>query len=293
MKRPSQYYSLAAKLWSAHWKESTLLIVLVVLISCILVGLLIPGVVLTIANPMAGGLCLTAVGLVALFVWLLCYYYIPVCYLSMKRGEPLRREGLQINSWRAAGFAAMMLLPTFVSQILQYSQNGDISTGVKLTLSLISLGVSVFAIIWAYAVAAPLPLLANDNREAPVGGLTKRSWNMMDGYKWKLFCVDFLIIYLPILVMVIVLSSMLVHSLVMEGVEAAVTLEDPVDTNLYLRTFSEHIGGTIFICVMMLLVWFVWAPMDYFARALFYDDLLAEQGETTEVIEEIEVIEVK
>lgn len=291
MKSTLQYCSLAFQHWAAHWKESTLIVLLSMIIACLCVGLVVPCMLLAKATPLIGGIALVAVGLLVIAAGLLLYYYIPVCFLSLKRNEPISRERLKISSWRAMGIAVMMLLPSIVSQILQTIQNDDMSTGIKLAIALISLGVSIFAIIWAYAIAAPLPMLAHDNREETVGQLTRYSWDIMNGYKWKLFCIDFMIMFLALIVTVIVMVSMLIPVVMDAGANAIGTHSNPDIWKMYGDAFSGHTGGAIFIGVMMLIVWFVLMPVDYIARALYYDDLIAEQTQATDATGQTEVVE--
>lgn len=288
MKNLFQYCSLAFQHWAAHWKESTLIILLMVIIACLAVGLIAPFVVLAKAAPVVGTLVLLIVGLIVTAALMLLYYYIPVCFLTLNRNEPISRERLKINRWRAMGVAVMTLLPSIVSQILQACQSDELSTGIKLAIGLISLGVSIFALIWAYAVAAPLPLLAHDNREESVGQLVRYSWDIMNGYKWKLFCIDFMLVFLPLIVMCTVMVGMLIP-VVMAGGASAVS--DPDIWKMYAEAFSAHKGGAIFVGVIMLIVWFVLMPVDCFARAEFYDDLIAEQAKATDATRQAEVVE--
>lgn len=282
MKSSSQYYSLAAKHWAAHWKESTLLVLFTMVVYAIIFALLEPCTMLVRVAFFAGSICLLAVGIFGMQI----YYYLPVCFLALKREEPLSRKSLQINPWRAIGIAFIMFLPSMVSQLLQNLQKVDMSGGLKLTVALVGLAISVFTLIWVYAVAA-LPLLANDNREESVGSLTKRSWEMMDGYKWKLFCVDFLTIFIPLIIMVVVMMVMLYAKVVEKIVQEGKILTMPD----YLQVFGNHIGGTIFLCVMMLILCFVWMPINGIARAMFYDDLIAEQTKATDATGQAEVVE--
>lgn len=288
MKNLFQYCSLAFQHWAAHWKESTLIVLLSIIIVCLLMGLVVPCVLLAKAAPVVGGIALVVVGLLVMAAGLLLYYYLPVCFLTLNRNEPISRERLKINRWRAMGVAVMTLLPSIVSQILQACQGDELSTGIKLAIGLISLGVSIFALIWAYAVAAPLPLLAHDNREESVGQLVRYSWDIMNGYKWKLFCIDFMLVFLPLIVMCTVMVGMLIP-VVMAGGASAVS--DPDIWKMYAEAFSAHKGGAIFVGVIMLIEWFVLIPVGGFARAEFYDDLIAEQAKATDATGQAEVVE--
>ena len=288
MKNLFQYCSLAFQHWAAHWKESTLIILLMVIIACLAVGLIAPFVVLAKAAPVVGTLVLLIVGLIVTAALMLLYYYIPVCFLTLNRNEPISRERLKINRWRAMGVAVMTLLPSIVSQILQACQSDELSTGIKLAIGLISLGVSIFALIWAYAVAAPLPLLAHDNREESVGQLVRYSWDIMNGYKWKLFCIDFMLVFLPLIVMCTVMVGMLIPVVMNAGASA---VSNPDIWKMYAEAFSAHKGGAIFVGVIMLIEWFVLIPVGGFARAEFYDDLIAEQTKATDATGQAEVVE--
>ena len=284
MKLTSQYFSGGWKLWKSHVKESSIVMALQFAAMIIALILISPGLALMSSHPKFGLWYTVLMALVVLLTVGLLSYYIPVCFLAMRRGQSVTKSDLQVGYARALGVSVMMLWPTLIGNLLNQASSLDIGIGWKVCISLMAIGISVFAIFWVYAVSTMLPLLASDRPEESVWQLTRRCSQLTEGHKWQLFMIDLEILIGPVLVLWVLLMIgvfVLIVPLAMSGHAAALSGDSPEALKLIGSAFMERWGLYVTLgllsLIVILVMQFVFVPMQQFAHALFYEDLIAEQ----------------
>lgn len=285
MKLTSQYFSGSWQLWKSNIKESSIVIAIQFAAVIVAVILLAPGLAAMTAHPKFGMVYTVLMALAVVLTIGLLEYYIPVCFLAIRRGQSVTKADMQVGYARALAVSVMMVWPSIVSQILNQASNLEIGLGWKFCIALMAIGISVFAIVWVYAVATMLPLLASDHPDESVWQLTRRCSQLTEGHKWQLFVVDLEILIGPIMVLWVLLMIFvfaLVIPAALNGNAAALTSDSSEEMiRLMGSTFAERWGlftGIGLLCLLVMLVLqFVFVPIQQFAHALFYEDLLAEE----------------
>ena len=285
MKLTSQYFSGGWNLWKSHVRDSSVVMALQFAAMIVAMILIAPGLALMSSHPKFGLWYTVLAALAVLFTIGLLYYYVPVCFLAMRRGQSVTKADLQVGYARALAVSVMMVWPSIVSQILNQASNLEIGLGWKFRIALMAIGISVFAIVWVYAVATMLPLLASDHPDESVWQLTRRCSQLTEGHKWQLFVVDLEILIGPIMVLWVLLMIFVIALVIpaaLSGNAAALTSDSSEEMiRLMGSTFAERWGlftGIGLLCLLVMLVLqFVFVPIQQFAHALFYEDLIAEQ----------------
>ncbi|MBQ7530327.1 MAG: hypothetical protein IJT12_01295 [Paludibacteraceae bacterium] len=285
MKLTSQYFSGGWNLWKSHVRDSSVVMALQFAAMIVAMILIAPGLALMSSHPKFGLWYTVLAALAVLFTIGLLYYYVPVCFLAMRRGQSVTKADLQVGYARALAVSVMMVWPSIVSQILNQASNLEIGLGWKFCIALMAIGISVFAIVWVYAVATMLPLLASDHPDESVWQLTRRCSQLTEGHKWQLFVVDLEILIGPIMVLWVLLMIFVIALVIpaaLSGNAAALTSDSSEEMiRLMGSTFAERWGlftGIGLLCLLVMLVLqFVFVPIQQFAHALFYEDLIAEQ----------------
>ena len=284
MKLTSQYFSGGWNLWKSHVKESS--IVVAVQFAAVIVAMILiaPGLALMSSHPKFGLWYTIIIALAVLLTVGLLSYYVPVCFLAMRRGQSVTKADLQVGYARALGVSVMMMWPTLISNILNQASSLEIGLGWKFCISMMALGISVFAIIWLYAVATMLPLLAGDNPKQSVWQLTRRCSQLTEGHKWQLFMIDLEILIGPVVVLWVLMMIgifSLVMPLALGGHATALEADSTEALKLIGGAFVERWGLYVTLAllslIVMLVMQFVFVPIQQFAHVLFYEDLIAEQ----------------
>ena len=284
MKLTSQYFSGAWQLWKSNIKESSIVIAIQFAAVIVAVILLAPGLAAMTAHPKFGMVYTVLMALAVVLTIGLLEYYIPVCFLAIRRGQSITKADMQVSYARALAVSVMMVWPSIVSQILNQASNLEIGLGWKFCISMMALGISVFAIIWLYAVATMLPLLAGDHPKQSVWQLTRRCSQLTEGHKWQLFMIDLEILIGPVVVLWVLMMIgifSLVMPLALGGHATALEADSTEALKLIGGAFVERWGLYVTLAllslIVMLVMQFVFVPIQQFAHALFYEDLIAEQ----------------
>lgn len=284
MKLTSQYFSGGWQLWKSHVRESSVVMALQFAAMIVAVILVAPGLALMSSHTRFGLWYTIIIALAVLLTVGLLSYYVPVCFLALRRGQSVTKADLQVGYARALGVSVMMMWPTLISNILNQASNLEIGLGWKFCISMMALGISVFAIIWLYAVATILPLLAGDNPKQSVWQLTRRCSQLTEGHKWQLFMIDLEILIGPVVVLWVLMMIgifSLVMPLALGGHATALEADSTEALKLIGGAFVERWGLYVTLAllslIVMLVMQFVFVPIQQFAHALFYEDLIAEQ----------------
>lgn len=284
MKLTSQYFSGAWQLWKSNIKESSIVIAIQFAAVIVAVILLAPGLAAMTAHPKFGMVYTVLMALAVVLTIGLLEYYIPVCFLAIRRGQSITKADMQVSYARALAVSVMMVWPSIVSQILNQASNLEIGLGWKFCIALMAIGISVFAIVWVYAVATMLPLLASDHPDESVWQLTRRCSQLTEGHKWQLFMIDLEILIGPVVVLWVLMMIgifSLVMPLALGGHATALEADSTEALKLIGGAFVERWGLYVTLAllslIVMLVMQFVFVPIQQFAHALFYEDLIAEQ----------------
>ena len=267
MKSSSEYRALAWQKLKKNFADSAVVIVITALIAVAVFAIIFGGVMLCTEtdNGIAGGILCAMIGLLldgllmyALYVW----------FLSIVRREPMYKISAD-GIGRVSLCGLVLLVPSFVQAPFQTLTQHNAS------FALLILPAMVFA-VWFYYACAMMPYIVHDQRQVSVWQAFKQSVRMMDGYKWKLFVVDFKIMIWPVLLFFGLLLMTALGVVAMKGKAMAAD----INTNAYI------VAITCFSIVFILTFIFVLMPMYYMSHALFYEDLLAELSQPDETSEQ-------
>ena len=309
MKSTTQYLGQSWRLWKSHVKDSSIIVALQLAACLVMLALLVPGAFIIVSKPVVGLVYVSVMLLAVVFTLGLLYYYVPVCFQQISRDKPLSKEAVKVSYIRALGVCLFAVWPLVLSEILNTVSNFGLSLAWRLPLSLIVLGLSVFALIWIYMTGTLLPFIAHDNPDESVMSLTRRMIRLMDGYKGQLFCIDLLILVGPFVLLYVLLMVGLLAVIIplsLHGGLDALSAGSPESFGIIVQTFLDHWKihagvGSAFL-IVLLIMQFVLAPMQHLAHVCFYEDLIAErEGQETPVVgqdapevqeaEEAEVVE--
>lgn len=211
--------------------------------------------------------------MVALFVVLtvgLFNYYIPVWFLTLVRKQQPWYEA-QTGYFRALIAAFLVLLPSMLQEIISLPM--DLAQEPSIIASLLVLvlmpPVIVFSIWWTYAVGHILSFRVYDHPDRTVLQSVGDSIRMMKGYKLSLFCIDLLIMLLPVIVLLAVIFVLVF------GVAFVIALAPGY-------TVLAAVIAAVVALPIVAVYGFVVEPMLYIAHALFYEDMRAEQEPAVE-----------
>ena len=217
-------------------------------------------------QSIVAGLVTVAIALLVVFTVGLLNYYMPVWFMSLVRKQPEPWYEAQTSYGRALLATLIMLIPSIVEEVvtLPMSMSGEPSPIASIIFLILWGPMVLFVIWWTYAVNVTLPYRVYDRPERPVWQSVKDNITMMNGYKFKLFCVDFKVAVWPLLALYIMMMIMVVTLVVILVLSPGTSVTWIV------------VGMSVILFPIVLIVVFVTQPMLYFARARFYDDMRAE-----------------
>ena len=275
MKTAREYRSLAWDQLRANFKQSSIVVLVALLVGVIAFSSIFASVFYMLQSPSwVSGMIAAAVMSLMLLTTGLLGYYRPVWFMSMVRKQPERWYDIRTPYMRALIASVFVIIPNALSGLVngmsQFVQHTDsISPTIKLILALLIFGASLvvlaFTLWYGYSISIMLPLKVYDREERSVFGLIKETFQMMKGHRWQLFCVDFFIVVWPIIVIWFL-------SLVL-GVVVGLHTANLIDGNAFL---GAVVVTSVFLGAVFLVYLFLIAPMVHFAHALFYEDLQEE-----------------
>lgn len=234
-------------------------------------------------------------GMFFIEVLLLCtvgliYYYVPVWFLLLKRQQPLFHTDVPTSYGKALLTSWAVMLPSIIWDAWSVLKAG----GAEQTLGNHLLGVllimTALLIVWPFAVGITLPFRTYDHPDVSVDYLLKTNFQMMNGYKMKLFWVCFKVWFWPVVLYVLLALTILivwiqsVNSDILEMGLPLGTLSENFElryTTDYYPWKSHALGAVVAVLLLILgygICQFVISPVAHFAHTAFYEDLLAERG---------------
>lgn len=275
MKTAKEYRALAWGDLRAQFKQSSIIIFFVMVIALIAVSALIGAAALAVMQEsLIGWMLFAGVLLAIIFGVSVLDFYQPVWFLNLVRGGEAPWYETKVGYARALGAALLMLIPTVLSEsveglskLLEHPESMHWSVLLILALVVLVLSVAslIFTFWWAYAVSSVLPYRVMDHEDRSVMQSLKDSIKMMDGYKWKLFCVDILIYIWPLVILFVLIGVVFLLAILIAVMH----------TTSAIMTVSFVLTGAL-LTITLLAYSFMVKPMIYFARARFYEDLKAE-----------------
>lgn len=257
MKNSFKYRALAWQKLKKNFADSAVVVVITLLLALTVLAIFIGGIALCTETDhgIAGGILCALIGF---FLDGVLMYALYVWFLSVARHEPMYKISAD-GMGRVSLCGLALLIPSFVQAPFQTL------TQQHQQFALLILPVLVFAVWYNYACVM-MPYIVHDQRQVSVWQAFKQSVRMMDGYKWKLFVVDFKIMIWPVLLFFGLLLMTALGVVAMKGKAMAAD----INTNAY-------IGAIICFSIVFILTFiFVLLPMYYISHALFYEDLKAE-----------------
>lgn len=255
------------------YRQSSLIMLVTMLVDMIAVSLLYGSYYwYNSTQSMSAALVTILVGLAFVFTVGLLNYYMPVWFMSLVRKQPEPWYEAKTSYGRALLATLIMLIPSIVEEVVTLPVNmSDEPSPIALVVFMILwLPMVLFNIWWTYAVSTTLPYRVYDDSNRSVWEAVKDNIAMMKGYKFKLFCVDFLVAVWPLLALYIMMMIMVVAL-------AVVLVLSPGTSVTWIV-----VGMSVILFPLVLVIVFVTQPMLYFARARFYNDLRAEQEPAVE-----------
>lgn len=269
MKTTTDYCKLAWKELRAQFKQ-----VFVIMLAVVTLGMIAACVLygayywFTTTQSIIAALVTIMVALLVVLTVGLFNYYIPVWFLTLVRKQQPWYEA-QTGYLRALIAAFLVLLPSMFQEIVSLPM--DLSQEPSIIASILVLllmpPVIVFSVWWTYAVGHILSFRVYDHPDRTVFQSVGDSIRMMKGYKLSLFCVDLLIMLLPVIVLVAVIFVLVF------GVAFVMALAPEY-------TVLAAVIAAVVALPIVAVYGFVVEPMLYIAHALFYEDMRAEQEAT-------------
>ena len=269
MKTTTDYCKLAWKELRAQFKQVFVIMLAVVslgmIAACVLYGAYYW---FTATQSIIAALVTIMVALLVVLTVGLFNYYIPVWFLTLVRKQQPWYEA-QTGYFRALIAAFLVLLPSMLQEVVSLPM--DLSQEPSIIASILVLllmpPVIVFSVWWTYAVGHILSFRVYDHPDRTVFQSVGDSIRMMKGYKLSLFCVDLLIMLLPVIVLVAVIFVLVF------GVAFVMALAPEY-------TVLAAVIAAVVALPIVAVYGFVVEPMLYIAHALFYEDMRAEQEAT-------------
>ncbi len=269
MKTTTDYCALAWKELRAQFKQ-----VFVIILATVSLGMIAACVLygayywFTTTQSIIAALVTIMVALLVVLTVGLFNYYIPVWFLTLVRKQQPWYEA-QTGYLRALIAAFLVLLPSMLQEIVSLPM--DLAQEPSIIASLLVLilmpPVIVFSVWWTYAVGHILSFRVYDHPDRTVFQSVGDSIRMMKGYKLSLFCIDLLIMLLPVIVLVAVIFVLVF------GVAFVMALAPEY-------TVLAAVIAAVVALPIVAVYGFVVEPMLYIAHALFYEDMRAEQEAT-------------
>ena len=273
MKTASEYRSLAWQDLRAMYRQSSLIMLVTMLVGMIAVSLLYGSYYwYNSTQSMTAALVTILVGLAVVFTVELLNYYMPVWFMSLVRKQPEPWYEAKTSYGRALLATLIMLIPSIAEEVvtLPVNMSDEPSPIALLIFMILWLPIVLFIIWWTYAVSTTLPYRVYDDSNRSVWEAVKDNIAMMKGYKFKLFCVDFLVAVWPLLALYIMMMIMVVALVVILALSPGTSVTWIV------------VGMSVILFPFVLVIVFITQPMLYFAHARFYNDLRAEQEPAVE-----------
>lgn len=269
MKTTTDYCKLAWKELRSQFKQ-----VFVIILATVSLGMIAACVLygayywFTATQSIIAALVTIMVALLVVLTVGLFNYYIPVWFLTLVRKQQPWYEA-QTGYLRALIAAFLVLLPSMLQEIISLPM--DLAQEPSIIASLLVLllmpPVIVFSIWWTYAVGHILSFRVYDHPDRTVLQSVGDSIRMMKGYKLSLFCIDLLIMLLPVIVLLAVIFVLVF------GVAFVIALAPGY-------TVLAAVIAAVVALPVVAVYGFVVEPMLYIAHALFYEDMRAEQEAT-------------
>lgn len=273
MKTTTDYCKLAWKELRAQFKQVFVIMLAVVslgmIAACVLYGAYYW---FTTTQSIIAALVTIMVALLVVLTVGLFNYYIPVWFLTLVRKQQPWYEA-QTGYFRALIAAFLVLLPSMLQETVSLPM--DLAQEPSIIASLLVLvlmpPVIVFSVWWTYAVGHILSFRVYDHPDRTVLQSVGDSIRMMKGYKLSLFCIDLLIMLLPVIVLLAVIFVLVF------GVAFVIALAPGY-------TVLAAVIAAVVALPVVAVYGFVVEPMLYIAHALFYEDMRAEQEATVETL---------
>lgn len=268
MKTSSEYRAAAWKEWRAQMSQSSIIILLSMIVGMVSVSALYGSFLwYTTTHSMVAASITLLIAIAVIFTVSLLNYFVPVWFLTLVRKQQKWYE-VRTSYGRALLTAWVILLPTVVQEAVSMPMNMTNEPSVIMSLVFLAVmpAVVLFIIWWTYAIGTTLPFRVLDHPDRSVFQAIKENIRMMNGYKFQLFCVDFMIMIWPIVGLCVLLLFMAICMVF-------VVLLNP-GTNMIIWL---SIGLGLVMLPFVVVYGFIFEPMLYIAHAQFYDDLRAEK----------------
>lgn len=269
MKTTTDYCKLAWKELRAQFKQ-----VFVIILATVSLGMIAACVLygayywFTATQSIIAALVTIMVALLVVLTVGLFNYYIPVWFLTLVRKQQPWYEA-QTGYLRALIAAFLVMLPSMLQEVVSLPM--DLAQEPSIIASILVLllmpPVIVFSIWWTYAVGHILSFRVYDHPDRTVLQSVGDSIRMMKGYKLSLFCIDLLIMLLPVVILFVVIFVLVF------GVAFVIALAPEY-------TVLAAVIAAVVALPVVAVYGFVVEPMLYIAHALFYEDMRAEQEAT-------------
>ena len=269
MKTTTDYCKLAWKELRAQFKQ-----VFVIMLAVVTLGMIAACVLygayywFTATQSIIAALVTIMVALLVVLTVGLFNYYIPVWFLTLVRKQQPWYEA-KTGYLRALIAAFLVLLPSMLQEIVSLPM--DLAQEPSIIASLLVLvlmpPVIVFSAWWTYAVGHILSFRVYDHPDRTVLQSVGDSIRMMKGYKLSLFCIDLLIMLLPVVILLVVIFVLVF------GIAFVIALSPGY-------TVLAAVIAAVVALPVVAVYGFVVEPMLYIAHALFYEDMRAEQEAT-------------
>ena len=267
MKTASEYRSLAWQDLRAMYRQSSLIMLVTMLVGMIAVSILYGSLYwYNSTQSIIAGMVTVGVALLVILTVGLLNYYMPVWFMSLVRKQPEPWYEAKTSYGRALLATLIMLIPSIVEEALTQPINmsNDPSPVLLLIFLVLWIPMMLFIIWWTYAVSTTLPYRVYDDPNRSVLEAVRDNIAMMRGYKFKLFCVDFLVAVWP-------LAALFVMIIIMAVALGVVMALSPGTSTMWMV-----MGMSVILFPFVLVIVFITQPMLYFAHARFYNDLRAE-----------------
>lgn len=269
MKTTTDYCKLAWKELRAQFKQ-----VFVIILATVSLGMIAACVLygayywFTATQSIIAALVTIMVALLVVLTVGLFNYYIPVWFLTLVRKQQPWYEA-KTGYLRALIAAFLVMLPSMLQEVVSLPM--DLAQEPSIIASILVLllmpPVIVFSIWWTYAVGHILSFRVYDHPDRTVLQSVGDSIRMMKGYKLSLFCIDLLIMLLPVVILLVVIFVLVF------GVAFVIALAPEY-------TVLAAVIAAVVALPVVAVYGFVVEPMLYIAHALFYEDMRAEQEAT-------------
>lgn len=269
MKTTTDYCKLAWKELRAQFKQ-----VFVIILATVSLGMIAACVLygayywFTATQSIIAALVTIMVALLVVLTVGLFNYYIPVWFLTLVRKQQPWYEA-KTGYLRALIAAFLVMLPSMLQEVVSLPM--DLAQEPSIIASILVLllmpPVIVFSIWWTYAVGHILSFRVYDHPDRTVFQSVGDSIRMMKGYKLSLFCIDLLIMLLPVVILLVVIFVLVF------GVAFVIALAPEY-------TVLAAVIAAVVALPVVAVYGFVVEPMLYIAHALFYEDMRAEQEAT-------------